>query len=472
MKQEIDFRQKNETKDKRIIFVEPRGVKENVFARSITWPLLGPIYLATMLKREGYNVTVYNENILGRDINMHELNADVLCITGLTSTIKRGYEIAMQFKALNPDGRVIIGGIHASFMKEEAGKYSDTVVSGEGETVILDLIKNGSKEKFIDAQRVEDLNNLPMPDFSVLKNYQKMQITPIMTSRGCPFGCNFCAVTAMFGRKFRTREIDRVINEFRRIKTRSTFFYDDNLCADKQRAISLFDALKKNNDNNVEWSAQVRCDAATDDGLLRRMANAGCQRVYIGFESVNQKTLDAYNKSQSIEDIKTAIKNFHDYGIKIHGMFVLGSDEDDKSVFNRTSEFCNENEIDSVQYMILTPGPGTPLFSKLNSEDRIMHRLWEYYDGMHVVFKPKLLTPSQLQQGTLDCYNDFYTYTKAFNGALNVFFDSAAEVCAGAFDRVKRYFSTNWDTTLLGKFIIHKWMNANKNYLDYLSNKK
>jgi len=463
---------KENNADKRIIFVEPRGSKENVFAKSITWPLLGPIYLATMLKKEGYNTRVYNENILGRDVSIQELNADILCVTGLTSTIKRGYEIAMQFKALNPDGKVIIGGIHASFMKEEAGKYADLVVSGEGESVILDLIKNGSKEKFIDAQRLENLDELPILDFSVLQDNKRMGITPIMTSRGCPFGCNFCSVTAMFGRKFRTRSIDKVIDEFRRIKTRSTFFYDDNFCADKQRAMILADALKKNNPNNVVWSAQVRCDAANDDNLLRKMADSGCWKVYIGFESVNQKTLDAYNKSQSIKDIKMAIKKFHNYGISIHGMFVLGSDEDDKHVFDATSDFSNKNDIDSVQYMILTPGPGTPLFSKLNSEKRLLHRLWEYYDGMHVVFKPKLLTPLELQEGSIDCYKDFYTYSKALNGALNVVYDRTADLCASSFNRAKRYFSPNWDTTLLGKYIIHKWMNANRSYLKYLKNKK
>ncbi|MFH1249011.1 MAG: radical SAM protein [archaeon] len=461
-----------ESSSKRIAFIEPRGSKDNVFSKSITWPLLGPIYLATILKKEGYDVKVYNENILGRDINLHELDVDVLCLTGLTTTIDRAYEIAIKFRALNPQGKVIIGGIHASFMKEESGRYADYVVSGEGESVIADLIKNGSKEKFIDAHRIEDMNKLPIPDFSLLQNNKRMPITPIMTSRGCPFGCNFCSVTAMFGRKFRTRSIEKVVEEFRRIKTKGTFFYDDNLCADKKRAAALFDALKRNNPNNVVWTGQVRCDAANDDSLLRKMADSGCVKVYIGFESVNQKTLDAYNKSQSVKDIKMAIKKFHDYGIGVHGMFVLGSDEDDKHVFDATTEFSNSNEIDSVQYMILTPGPGTPFFARLESENRLLHRMWEYYDGMHVVFQPKLLSPTELQQGMIDCYKDFYTYGKALNGAVNIVYDKAADLCASAFNRAKRYFPRNWDTTLLGKIIIHRWMKTNKSYLGYLRNRK
>lgn len=464
---------KENNADKRIIFVEPRGSKDNVFARFMNLPLLGTVYLATILKKEGYDAKVYNENILGRDIRLQELKADILCITGLTSTIKRGYEIAMQFKALNPEGKVIIGGIHASFLKEEAGRYADIVVSGEGENAILDVIRNETKEKFISANRIEDLNKLPITDFSVIKDNKKMRITPIMTSRGCPFGCNFCSVTAMFGRKFRTMDLGKVVEEFKRIKTRTAFFYDDNLCADRERAAALFDLLRKNNQNNVQWSAQVRCDASRDEKMLSKMASAGCQKVFIGFESVNAKTLAAYNKGQSIDDIKDAIKRFHNHGIRVHGMFVFGSDADDKSVFRTTSDFASNNNIDSVQYMVLTPFPGTPTFSNLEEEKRIMHKLWEYYDGMHVVFKPKLLSPMELQQGAIDCYKDFYTYSKALNGALNIVYDKTADVCATAFNRMKKYFSINWDTTLLGKLIIHKWTtdSNNKNYLKYLRSK-
>ena len=96
-----------------------------------------------------------------------------------------------------------------------------------------------------------------MPDFTVLKNYQGMSMTPIMTSRGCPFGCNFCSVTAMFGRKYRTNSAEQVIKEFRNIKTKTAFFYDDNLCADKQRSYEIFNSIAKEN-LGIKWSAQVR----------------------------------------------------------------------------------------------------------------------------------------------------------------------------------------------------------------------
>ncbi|MBI2128805.1 B12-binding domain-containing radical SAM protein [Candidatus Woesearchaeota archaeon] len=455
------------TKSKKIIFVEPRGSAANVFSSQMTLPLLGPIYLATMLKNEGYDARVHNENLLGRDVAMHELDADILCITGLTSTISRGYEIAKDFKALNPERKVIIGGIHASFMKEEAAKYADNVVIGEGENAILDLIKNGSSEKFIHSSQLSDLSSLPMPDFTVLKNYQGMGMTPIMTSRGCPFGCNFCSVTALFGRKYRTNSAEQVIKEFRNIKTKTAFFYDDNLCADRQRSYEIFNSIAKEN-LGIKWSAQVRCDAAQDNRLLKKMADAGCDRVFIGFESVNQRTLDGYKKNQSLDDIVLAIKRFHEYGIKIHGMFVLGSDKDDKSIFNATNDFSNAQDIDSVQYSILTPLPGTPVYNMLAAQKRLLHRVWEYYDGMHVVFRPKLLSPLELQQGIIDSYKKFYTSTKLLKGALNLFYDKTINRFSSAIGGLKTYAPKNWDTTLLGKVIISRWLNLNKSYLDYL----
>ncbi|MFH0831738.1 MAG: radical SAM protein, partial [archaeon] len=246
------------------------------------------------------------------------------------------------------------------------------------------------------------------------------------------------------------------------------FFYDDNLCADKQRAINLFSMLEKEN-RNLKWSCQVRCDAAQDEKLLKKMAGAGCQIAFIGFESVSQKTLDSYNKSQSIADIKNAIRKFHDYGIKVHGMFVLGSDEDDKSIFRATVNFCNNQDIDSVQYLILTPAPGTQLYQNLNAQNRLLHKKWQFYDGMHVVFKPKNFNPVELQEGVIDCYQDFYTYSKALNGAVNVVYDSAINCLKSSGEKLRRYFPKNWDTTLLGKYIIKKWLNQNKNYSGYLN---
>jgi len=454
----------------RIVFVEPKGSDANVFARYMNLPLLGPVYMATILKKKGYNVQVYNEHMLGRKVNRKELNADVLCITGLTSTIERGYEIAKRFKSINPFGKVIIGGIHASFMKEEAARYADHVVIGEGETVIAEIIENiekFSKEKFIYAQRPDDLDHLPVIDFSLLKNHNQMNITPVMTSRGCPFACNFCAVTAMYGRKYRTRNVDNVMDDLKGVRTKGIFFYDDNLCVNKNRSYEMFDKMKKAGLNH-DWYAQVRCDAARDDVLLKKMADSGCHRVYIGFESINPATLKSMQKSQTPKDIKKAIKKFHEYGIKVHGMFIFGSDDDTKDVFRMTSDFCDDYEIDTVQYGLLTPLPGTHTFREMEKNDRLLHRRWKYYDAMHTVFKPKNFSPMELQNSMIECYKDFYSYTKAANDGLNLVYDTAMKIANNSATRVRNYVTSNFKTTLGGRIILHQWLKSNNHYLKYL----
>jgi radical SAM superfamily enzyme YgiQ (UPF0313 family) len=449
---------------KKIIFIEPRGVESNVFSAFMTLPLLGPVYMATMLKKRGHDVKIINENILGREIKDNELSADILCLTGLTSTINRTYDLAERFRQLNPFSKIIIGGIHASFQKEEAGAFADHVVVGEGEQVIIDLIEKGSSEKYVYSPGMTDLNQLPIPDFDLIQNNKKMWVAPIMTSRGCPFACNFCAVTAMYGRGYRTRSNDLVMQELRKVK-RKAFFYDDNLCVNHKRSYELFDQMKKEK-LGIRWSAQVRCDAAKDDLLLRKMADSGCVKVYIGFESVNQKALDALHKSQSVENIKTAIKKFHDNGIKVHGMFMLGADEDDKNTFTKTSSFVNEHEIDTVQYMTLTPIPGTPLFNDFESKGRLLHKKWQHYDGMHAVFSPKNFSALELQEGVIDCYKDFYKYTKAIGDSIDLLHD----VVASSLLRLRNRYKTNLPSTLLGKYIINKWLRTNGSYMHYLKN--
>lgn len=454
----------------KIIFVEPMG-KTNVFSSYMNLPLMGPIYLATILKNNGYDATVYNENILGRKVNDRELEADILCVGGLTSTIKRGYEIAQQFKSKNPKGKVIIGGIHASFMREEAAQYADHVVSGEAEEIILGLIK-GKKEKFIQANHI-DVNNAPIPDFSVLVNSKNMNITPVIASRGCPFNCNFCSVTNMFGKKFRTKASDKVIDELRQIKNKWVFFYDDNFTANKAYSYELLDKIKQEN-FNFRWFAQVRVDAAKDVNLIKKMSDAGCNQVYIGFESINPKTLKLYNKGQNVDDIKNSVKIFQDYGIRVHGMFMFGSDEDDKSVFRRTTDFCNDYEINSAQFLLLTPLPGTELFNKFDKEKRLLHKDWDYYDAMHTVFKPKNMSALALQNGAIDSFKEFYSYTKMTNEAFNVMADMGFRTLKSLYSnvRMKNYiYNSFFRVTIraVGKSIVNKWINQNKGYLQYLS---
>ena len=217
------------------------------------------------------------------------------------------------------------------------------------------------------------LDELPFPDLELIHGYENMKTMPIMTSWGCPFHCNFCSVTAMFGRKYRFRSAENIIAELKQRKPRKIFFYDDNLAADKKRLKELCQRML-DEDIVVPWSAQMRTDVVRDPELLDLMHRTGCFRAYLGLESVNQETLDAFDKHQSVDDIVQAIRILHEHGIESHGMFVLGADTDTMQSVRETVKFAMKNHIDTIQLAALTPLPGTPLYDELDAAGRIFEK--------------------------------------------------------------------------------------------------
>lgn len=433
----------------KITFVEPRSKFEGLtFGWLKHLPFAGILYLATILKQRGHDVEIVRESILKVDCN--KLDCDVLCLSTMTSAVNRMYEIADEFKRLNQTKRVIIGGVHANFMPEEALQHADQVVLGEADSIIVDIIENKYKNKIIQGQPCENLDELPFPDLSLIKNSKLPLLrTPISTSRGCPFNCNFCSTPRMFGRRYRFRSPDNIIKEILSRKNKRIFFLDDNLCALKERSKEIF---KKMIDYkiNIPWATQTRLDIANDDELLNLLTKSNCNYLCLGLESINPKTLKEYNKSQSLDFIKSAVKKIHDHGIKIHGMFIFGGDEDNKEVIKNTVEFCNKMEIESPQFSILTPLPGTQLYDKLDKEGRIFTKNWDLYDLVHAVFEPKQMSAYELQESLFKATKDLYWITKR---GLRFFFENIPS----GIECIKKGI---------------KWNKDNKNYLEFLKERK
>ena len=402
----------------KIVLIEPRATEANIYSK-LHMPLLGPVYLGTILKNRGHQVEIYNEDIFRPDYA--RLEADVIGVSVLTSTAKRGYEIAKRF----PREKVIIGGVHASLLPDEASHFARQVVIGEGEEVIADIVEGKLQERIVYGKPIENLDCLPYPDFSLIKGYRPSSLlTPISTSRGCPFDCSFCSVTKMFGRKYRFRSAENVIEEISSRNTNQLFFCDDNFTASPQRTHRLLGFMLKNKIKN--WACQVRCDAAKDNALLNLMAQAGCKVVCVGFESINQKSLKAYQKNQTLQDIIHAIRSFHQRKIKIHGMFVLGSDNDSAKTVWETLKFAIKQKIDTIQMSILTPFPGTKVQKDLETEKRIFTRDWSLYDGQHIVFNPKLMSARDLQLHIVRAYAKFYSLSRSFSLLFKLRFRNAA----------------------------------------------
>jgi anaerobic magnesium-protoporphyrin IX monomethyl ester cyclase len=407
----------------RIRLIEPEPPGMNVFSK-VMMPRLGLATIGAALKSQGHDVSIYVPQFSAVDWN-DVYTSDLVGISTTTSTASTGYQFADQLRARGIP--VVIGGPHVTFMADEALEHADFVARGEGgEALMTELIealsgrrdlssiaglsflRDGTPTHNPDRERCQDLDTLPFPDFTLIHGHEKMSTTPIMTSWGCPFACNFCSVTAMFGRRYRFRSPESVIAEIKQTKPRRIFFYDDNMAADKRRLKVLLRMMIAEG-LTMPWSAQVRTDVVRDPELLDLMQQSGCKRVYLGLESVNQATLDSFHKSQSVEDIVRAIKTLHKYSIDSHGMFVLGADDDTRQTVRDTVSFALKHRIDTVMLNILTPLPGTPQFQQMEEQGRIFDKRWHLYDAHHVVFTPKQMTPYELQNEVLRGYMRFYS---------------------------------------------------------------
>jgi anaerobic magnesium-protoporphyrin IX monomethyl ester cyclase len=407
----------------RIRLIEPEPPGMNVFSK-VMLPRLGLPAIGASLMAQGHDVAVYVPQFAPIDWD-DVFASDLVGISTTTSTATAGYQFADQVRAHGIP--VVIGGPHVTFMADEALQHADYVARGEGgEAFMTELIESlhGTRDlatisglSFLRdgepvhneaRERCADLDTLPFPDLKLIQGHEKLSTTPIMTSWGCPFGCNFCSVTAMFGRKYRFRTPENIIAEIREKAPEKIFFYDDNMAADKTRLKVLL-RMMIDEGLAVPWSAQVRTDVVRDPELLALMQESGCKRVYLGLESVNQATLDRFHKSQSVDDIVKSIKTLHEYGINSHGMFVLGADDDTKQTLRDTVTFALKHHIDTVMLNILTPLPGTVQFQEMEEQGRIFDKRWHLYDAHHVVFTPKQMTAYELQREVLRAYARFYS---------------------------------------------------------------
>jgi radical SAM superfamily enzyme YgiQ (UPF0313 family) len=453
----------------RVLIVEPAAVEAHVFSAFGGLPLLGTLNLGTLLARAGFEVRVVSETLLRRSLESSDLDADFLLLSCLTPTVERGYDLATLFKRRNPAGKVLMGGPLVSFMQEEALQYADWVVTGEGENVVVDLLQHGSEARVVHGTPVENLDSLPLIDRTLLVNHEKLPVQPYMFSRGCPFGCTFCSVTAMFGRHYRAMSPERVLAEIAHADRHpDAFFYDDNFAANKKHTHEVLDGILRMKRPPFQWSAQVRADVTRDPDLLQKMARAGCGRVYVGFESVDDRALREMNKGQTAQEVREAVRRLHEHGIRIHSMFMFGADADRPESAAATSCFVRENRIDSVQYMIFTPFPGTETYRRMEGEGRLLHRVWRYYDAMHVVFRPQGFRPSQLQRLAVDTYGDYYNLLRALNDGLETAAAALLRLFGGAPRRLGTPGLYNAGLKVMGSRIVREWSQKNAEYLAYL----
>jgi radical SAM superfamily enzyme YgiQ (UPF0313 family) len=351
----------------------------------------------------GHVVTIIDENY--EAVNFKE-DVDLVGITCLTMAAPRAYELADTFRARGVT--VVLGGNHPTALPQEAKKHADSVVIGEAETTWPRLVQDfeaGHLQPFYQVTERIAPEAIPEPRRDLIR--RRYISDGLLIKRGCPNRCEFCTVTSLFSND--VRPIASVLTEVRHIQSKTIFIYDQNLTTDMAYTRQLLGALKQ---CKKRWQANGTVDIlGKEDGFLQLAEEAGIFYWFIGFESVSQQSLNHSNKSRNqVEHFSTVIKKIKDHRMIVVGSFMFGFDDDAPDIFQTTLEKLDELEIDMAEFHILTPFPGTALFTRLKNENRTLTEDWSLYNTANVVFSPKRLTRDELFEGTRAITKQYYRY--------------------------------------------------------------
>jgi len=334
---------------------------------------------------------------------------DVVAISSFSAQIHEAYALADRYRALGT--KVILGGLHVSAVPDEARSHADAIVIGEGEPawpwIMTDLLDARSQLRPVyDVRGCSfDFAESPMPRFNLLKIPAYNRVT-IQTQRGCPFRCEFCAASVRLSPQYKTKPVDRVLAEIHEIKSLwdrpFIEFADDNTFVNKVHSRQLMRALAT---EDVRWFTETDISVADDPILLEMMRDAGCAEVLIGFESTSFSSLDGVEqrsnwKARQVDRYLDAARTIQDHGIRVNGCFVLGLDGAGPDSFDSIAKFVRQSGLFDVQITVQTAFPGTPLYSRLKDEGRILRdQAWELCTLFDVNFQPAKMTVAELESG-------------------------------------------------------------------------
>lgn len=397
----------------RIALVCPRGPmyrhRGGIWKRTMRYAPLTLTTLASLIPPEIPSVlTLIDEGV--DEFDPATLAADLVGITVITGTAPRAYEISRELRARGIT--VVLGGVHPTLVPEEAMQNADATVVGYAEETWPQLIRDfvtGRLRTRYDQSPDLKLTNLPFPRRDLYKNGMVNVAETIEATRGCIFHCEFCVVPAAWGTRPLQKPVGDVIADLKQMRAKRVIFLDLNLIADLPYARELFAALIP---LRLKWAGLTTTTIGWDEELLDLAARSGCKGLLIGFESLDQKSLDETRKSFNMrKDYRLVVDRLHDRGIAIMGCFVFGFDSDTRDTFDRTVDFVIESRMDLPRYAIAVPFPKTGLYRRLDAEGRLLTKDWSLYDGQHVVFEPKNMTPDELLKNTRRAWKKTYSYS-------------------------------------------------------------
>lgn len=401
-------------------------VRWNRLNKYRVWKPLGLLVVAGLTPPD-WEVTLIDEN-LGHPDYGRLPKPDLVGVTAFTSQAPRAYEVAAMYRAMSVP--VVIGGIHARFCRDEALEHADAVVTGEAESVwgqVLADARNHALRRVYDGG-ISSMDAIPTARHDLLDG--RYYFGSVQTTRGCPLSCSFCSVTAFNGGTYRHRPVADVIRELRLIREKAILFVDDNLIGTRQDHLAyskdLFRAMIREKLTRP-WICQATINFADDDEMLELAARAGCQGVFIGFESPTVEGLMAVGKKFNLQkgrSFRKSVRRIQRHGMCVVGSFIIGIDTDQRGIGESIARAGNEYGIDAANVLVLTPLPGTKLYAQMEDDGRIRSKDypqdWKYYTLTYPVASYAHLTWAELVE-EVNRFNDrFYSYPRILRRMLQL----------------------------------------------------
>jgi len=388
----------------------PEIIQRMTFSRRALFMPLNLAICAAVVP-DGWDVEIVDENVTASPHVPSPEGIDAVGIGAMTTQAGRAYALADAYRALSVP--VILGGIHPSALPEEALRHADIVCRGDAEGTLPRALRDLAAGR---AKRVYDWTDDPdapiaTPRKDLLNPREYLVFNPIQTTRGCPHGCTFCTTPAIFGRKFRQRRIEDIVEEMRQAKeqfnSRVFIFSDDDVAGNHRWAMDLFDAIRP---LNVKWASQCDILISGNDRLLKAMRDSGCLGVILGLESPKAGTLrEAGKRYARAEEYVRRIRRIQAHGISIWGSFIFGFDGDDWRDCMNAVRFAQRANLCMSCYPILTPYPGTAVFDQYLAEGRLTTQDWNKYNGATVVYRPMRMTVNELRHAQMAAFHEFYS---------------------------------------------------------------
>jgi radical SAM superfamily enzyme YgiQ (UPF0313 family) len=341
-----------------------------------------------------------------------EFKPDLVCITAISHQWTRAIELITACKQAG--FYTILGGSAATERVVEAVKMADTLITGEAEAVFpsfLDDYIAGRPLRHYKGHSDFVLDISPLPRFDLLDDATRFNRFPIFVTRGCPHTCEYCGIIAMYGHKLRHKSIERVCQEIQLIKELVSrphiTFADENITVDVNYAQQFFTRLRL---EQISFDCYCDISVGKNPELLQLMYNAGCREIAIGLESIVPESLakESRFKAKMLSEYSACIEQIQSTGISVFGLFIVGLDGDGPDVFDRILAFCDETALANAEFAALSPIPGTPIYHRLLTENRLISTENQEFRWEKQEYLPSMMTPEELTKGIMRLYAEFH----------------------------------------------------------------